>query len=243
MSTPPSSAADPNEIAKFNQAEQDWWSERGEFALLHHLNPVRLGWVRQQAQQAGFALRAAKVLDVGCGGGILCEALAREGAEVTGLDMSPQALEQARQHAAMASLKIEYRQSTVEALAAERPGSYTIITCMEMLEHTADPAGVIRALARLAAPGALIALSTLNRTPKAFALAILMAEFVLRLLPAGTHDFRRFIRPSELSALLRAAQLQPVALAGLRYNPITRNANLTASPAVNYLMAATRPRA
>lgn len=229
MSAPPPNV-DAREVDRFEALAARWWDPEGAFRALHEINPVRLRFVEERARIAG-----ARVLDVGCGGGIFSEALARRGAEVTGLDAGAGALEVARLHALEAGLEIGYRHGTAEALAAEHPGRYDAVACMELLEHVPDPASLVRACAALARPGAPLFFSTLNRTPRAFLLAVVAAERVLGLLPAGTHEFARFLRPSELDDLGRAAGLRLRELAGLRYNPLTRRCRLGRDLRVNYL--------
>jgi 2-polyprenyl-6-hydroxyphenyl methylase/3-demethylubiquinone-9 3-methyltransferase len=224
------------ELDKFGALAARWWDPDGESRPLHDLNPVRLAYVRERA-----VLRGAEVLDVGCGGGLLSEALAREGARVTAIDLSPQVLEVARLHLFESDLKVDYREVGVEALADEGPGRFSVVTCMGMLEHVPDPASVVAACARLLAPGGRLFLSTLNRTPQAFALAILGAEYLMRLLPRGTHRYAQFIRPSELSRWLRAAGLELEDVSGLHYEPITRRAWRGGRTDVNYLACARKP--
>lgn len=227
--------ADPAELAKFENLAHRWWDPEGEFRPLHDINPPRLAFIRERARLVG-----SKVLDVGCGGGLLSEAMASEGAEVTGIDLGEAPLSVARLHALESGVKVDYRHISVEALAAEHPGSYDIVTCMEMLEHVPDPGSVVAACARLVRPGGHVFLSTLNRTPQAFALAIVGAEYVLRLLPRGTHDYARFIRPSELDAWLRSAGLELRELAGIDYNPLLKRARLKDDVSVNYLAYAVK---
>ena len=226
----------PAEIDKFNDLAHRWWDANGESRPLHDLNPVRLGYVK-----ARTALRDAAVLDVGCGGGLLSEALAREGANVTAIDLAPDLLAVARLHLHESELTVDYRQVSVEDLAAEMPGTFAAITCMEMLEHVPDPSSVIAACARLLQPGGRLFVSTLNRTPQAFALAIVGAEYVMRLLPRGTHSYGQFIKPSELGAWLRAAGLELEDVSGLHYEPFTRKAWTGPGTAVNYLACARKP--
>ncbi|HEU0224103.1 MAG TPA: bifunctional 2-polyprenyl-6-hydroxyphenol methylase/3-demethylubiquinol 3-O-methyltransferase UbiG [Steroidobacteraceae bacterium] len=221
---------DPAEISKFDAAAPRWWDPDGEFRPLHDLNPARLDYIEARA---GFAGRRA--LDVGCGGGLLAEGMARRGARVTGIDLAPAALEVARLHALEAGIDVDYREVAAEALAATEPGAFDLVTCLEMLEHVPDPAGVLQAVARLVRPGGDVVCSTINRNPKAFALAIVGAEYLLRLLPRGTHQYARLIRPSELARWARAAGLELMDLAGLEYNPATRRARVTADTSVNYL--------
>jgi len=221
---------DPAEISKFDTAAPRWWDPDGEFRPLHDLNPARLDYIEARAGLAG-----RRALDVGCGGGLLAEGMARRGARVTGIDLAPATLEVARLHALEAGIHVEYREVAVEALAAAEPGAFDLVTCLEMLEHVPDPAGVLQAIARLVRPGGDVVCSTINRNPKAFALAIVGAEYVLRLLPRGTHQYSRLIRPSELARWARAAGLELVDLAGLEYNPATRRARVSADTSVNYL--------
>jgi len=224
------------ETAKFDRLASRWWDPDGESRPLHDLNPVRLGYIAERAN-----LNGARVLDVGCGGGLLSEALARAGAEVTAIDLAPAVLDVARLHLFESGLKVDYREVSVEALAAEKPAHFDVVTCMEMLEHVPDPASVIAACATLLKPGGQLFLSTLNRTPFAFGAAILGAEHVLRLLPRGTHHYAQFIKPSEMATELRASGLVLEELRGIGYNPFTRKAWLTGSVAVNYLVHASKP--
>jgi len=225
------SNVDPAEIARFAAAASRWWDPQGEMRPLHDLNPVRLAYV----ERAGD-LRARKVLDVGCGGGLLSEAMARKGASVTGLDLADDLLQVARLHALEAGIDVNYVLESAEAHAAAHAGRYDVVTCMEMLEHVPDPTAVVTALGQLVKPGGHVFVSTLNRTLKAYALAILGAEYVLRLLPTGTHTYDKFIRPSELKQWSRAAGLTLVDLAGLDYDPFTRRAGLGTDARVNYLV-------
>jgi 2-polyprenyl-6-hydroxyphenyl methylase/3-demethylubiquinone-9 3-methyltransferase len=229
---------DPAEIARFEATASRWWDPDGEMRPLHDLNPVRLGYVERHAQLAD---RAA--VDVGCGGGLLAEAMARKGARVVGLDMAEDLLEVARLHALESATQVDYRLEPAELHARDHAGSYDVVTCMEMLEHVPDPAAVVAALATLAKPGGHVFVSTLNRTPRAYALAILGAEYVLRLLPAGTHTYAKFIKPSELAAWAREAGLVTADIAGLQYDPFTRAARLNDDAAVNYLMHFRKPGA
>lgn len=228
--------ADPAELAHFERMASRWWDADGESRPLHDLNPVRHAYVA-----ARVALRGAKVLDVGCGGGLLSEALAASGADVTGIDLAPALLDVARLHLHESGLKVDYRQTSVEALAAERPGAFAAVTCMEMLEHVPDSAAVAAACAQLLEPGGRLFVSTLNRTPAAFAAAIVGAEHVLRLLPRGTHHYAQFIRPAELARDLRAAGLVLEDVSGIAWNPLTRRARLMRSTAVNYIACARKP--
>ena len=222
---------DPAEIARFAAAASRWWDPQGEMRPLHDLNPVRLQYVERAGSLAGL-----KVLDVGCGGGLLAEAMARKGALVTGLDLADDLLQVARLHALEAGVEVNYVLEAAEAHAAAHPGEYDIVTCMEMLEHVPDPASIITALGQLLKPDGQVFASTLNRTMKAYALAILGAEYVLRLLPAGTHTYDKFIRPSELKQWARAAGLTVLDIAGLDYDPFTHQARLTMDASVNYLV-------
>lgn len=227
---------DRSETAKFDRLASRWWDPDGESRPLHDLNPVRLAYVAER-----ISLRGARVLDVGCGGGLLSEALAAAGADVTAIDLAPGVLDVARLHLFESGLRVDYRQISAEALATQEPASFDAVTCMEMLEHVPDPGSVIDACARLLKPGGRWFGSTLNRTPQAFALGIVGAEYLLRLLPRGTHRYSQFIRPSEMAAALRAAGLELDDLRGLDYNPLTRRAHLVSSVAVNYLVCAVKP--
>ena len=226
----------PGETAKFDRLAARWWDPNGESRPLHDLNPVRLNYVAERV-----ALKGARVLDVGCGGGILSEALARAGAQVTGIDLAPRVLDVARLHLHESGQQVDYRETSIEALAAEMPGAFDAITCMELLEHVPDPGSVLRAGAALLKPGGRLLLSTLNRTPLAFLAAIAGAEYALRLLPRGTHHYAQFIRPSELAAALRGAGLELEDLSGLGYEPFTRRAWISRSTQVNYLACARKP--
>jgi len=232
----PHANVNPAETAKFDRLAARWWDPDGESRPLHDLNPVRLGYIADRA-----TLKGARALDVGCGGGLLSEALARAGAEVTAIDLAPAVLDVARLHLYESGLAVDYREVSVETLAEEMPGRFDVITCMEMLEHVPDSASVVRACAKLLKPGGRFFLSTLNRTPLAFGAAILGAEHVLRLLPRGTHHYAQFIKPSEIASDLRAAGLALDDLSGIAYNPFTRKASLTPSVAVNYLACASKP--
>jgi 2-polyprenyl-6-hydroxyphenyl methylase/3-demethylubiquinone-9 3-methyltransferase len=223
------------ELDKFGALANRWWDPQGPQRPLHELNPARLGYVRDRVALAG-----ARVLDVGCGAGLLSEALVREGATVTALDLAPELIEVAKLHLLESGLAVDYRLQPVEALATEMPGAFDAITCMEMLEHVPDPAAVVRACATLLKPGGRLFLSTLNRTPAAFAVAIVGAEYVARLLPRGTHDYKQFIRPSELAGWLRAAGLQAEDVSGLAYDPIRRKAWVGGPTAINYLACAVK---
>ena len=224
------------ELDKFGALARRWWDPQGPQRPLHELNPARLGYVAGRVSLAG-----ARVLDVGCGGGLLSEAMAASGARVTALDLAPELIEVARLHLLESGLDVDYRLQSVESLAEEAPASFDAITCMEMLEHVPDPGSVLRACARLLKPGGVLLLSTLNRTPAAFALAIVGAEYIARLLPRGTHDYKQFIKPSELGAWLRAADLQLQDVSGLAYDPLRRKAWVGGPTAVNYLASAVKP--
>ncbi len=224
------------ELDKFDELAQRWWDPHGPQKALHALNPPRLAYVAERT-----SLRDAAVLDVGCGGGLLSEALARAGARVTAIDLAPNLLKVARLHGLESGVKVAYREVAVERLAEESPAAFDAITCMEMLEHVPDPAAVVRACATLLKPGGQLFLSTLNRTPAAFALAIVGAEYVARLLPRGTHQYRDFIRPSELAGWLRGAGLALEDVSGLAYEPWRNSARLVARTDVNYLACARKP--
>ncbi len=229
--TTPGSNVDPAEIARFEAAASRWWDPQGEMRPLHDLNPVRLAYV----ERAGD-LRGRKVLDVGCGGGLLSEAMARKGATVTALDLAEDLLQVARLHALEAGIEVNYVLESAESHAAVHAGEYDVVTCMEMLEHVPDPTAVVAALGQLVKPGGHVFVSTLNRTLKAYALAVLGAEYVLRLLPTGTHTYEKFIRPSELKQWARDAGLTLADIAGLEYDPFTRKASLSMDASVNYLV-------
>lgn len=225
--------ADPAELAKFSELAHRWWDPESEFRPLHQINPLRLGWIDSLAGIAG-----KRVLDVGCGGGILADAMARKGADVLGIDLSVKALRVAQLHALEASTpRVEYREISTEDLAAEQPGSFDVVTCMEMLEHVPDPASIVQACSTLVKPGGWVFFSTLNRNPKSFLFAIVGAEYVLNLLPKGTHEYAKFIRPSELASYGRAAGLALQHTKGMEYNPLTRRYWLSEDTSVNYLFA------
>ena len=227
--------ADPAELAKFAALAQSWWDPKGPSKPLHDLNPLRLHYVER------LGLRGKQVLDVGCGGGILSEAMARAGASALGIDLSQAVLDVAELHALQAGISAAYRNIAAEELAEERPGAFDLVTCMEMLEHVPDPAATLRALAALTKPGGDIVVSTLNRNALAFAVAIVGAEYVARVLPRGTHQYLKFIRPSELARWGRAAGLELRDLTGITYNPLTRSFRLSTNTDVNYLAHFSRP--
>ena len=229
--------ADPAELAKFSELAHRWWDMDSEFRPLHEINPLRLDWVDSLAPVAG-----RRVVDIGCGGGILADSLARRGAQVLGIDLATKALKVAQLHALEAGTQgVKYREISAEALAEEQPGQFDVVTCMEMLEHVPDPASVVRACATLVKPGGWVFLSTINRNAKAFGLAIVGAEYVLGMLPRGTHEYAKFIRPGELAAYCRDAGLVVDQMRGLQYNPLTRRYWLSADTSVNYLVATRRP--
>lgn len=223
--------ADPAELAKFSALAHRWWDPTSDFKPLHDINPLRLDYIAQRAH--GLPGRSA--LDVGCGGGILAEAMAAAGATVTGIDLSDKALAVAQLHRLESGVAVDYQLVSAEALAAERPGSFDIVTCMEMLEHVPQPLSTVAACATLVKPGGLVVFSTINRNLKAYVFAVIGGEYLLRLLPRGTHDYARFIKPSELSAFARRAGLEADDLTGMTYNPLTRHYRLEADTAVNYL--------
>ncbi len=228
---------DPQELAKFSELAHRWWDPDSEIRPLHQINPLRLEWIDSLAH-----LKGQRALDVGCGGGILAEAMARRASQVTGIDLATRPLGVARLHALEAGVEnIEYREIAAEALAAEAPGRLDAVTCMEMLEHVPDPSSVVRACATLVRPGGWVFFSTLNRNPKSFLFAIIGAEYVLRLLPKGTHEYARFIRPSELARWTRESGLTLEGSKGMEYNPLTRRYRLSGDTSVNYLFACRRP--
>lgn len=226
------SNADQAELNKFSQLAHRWWDPNAEFKPLHDINPLRLEWIDRLAKLAG-----KRVVDVGCGGGLLAEAMAGLGAEVTGIDLSEKALKVARLHLLESGMQVEYRLQSAESLANERPQHYDVVTCMELLEHVPDPASVVAACSKLVKPHGWVFFSTINRNPKSYLYAILGAEYILNLLPRGTHDWARFIKPSELAAYARQAGLEPVQITGLTYNPLTKVYRLERDTDVNYLMA------
>ena len=229
---------DAQELAKFAKLAGHWWDTAGELKTLHQINPLRLSYISQKVN-----LQGKKVIDIGCGGGILSESLALQGAAVTGIDMNQTVIEVAKLHQLESGTKVEYLHTTAEAIALERPNEYDVITCLEMLEHVPDPFSVIQACAKLAKPGAHLIFSTINRNPKSYLFAILGAEYILKLLPKNTHDYAKFIRPSELAAWARTAQLSPAELQGIAYNPLTQQFRMTNDIAVNYLFYARKESA
>ncbi len=228
--------ADPDELEKFSALAAHWWDSTGPMAPLHAINPLRLSFIERFDDLADL-----RVLDVGCGGGILTEGLARAGARACGVDLAEDALAAARQHASSQGLPIDYRHCAIEELAALEPAGFDLVTCMEMLEHVPDPAAVVQACAQLLKPGGALYLSTLNRNPKSFLMAIVGAEHLLQIVPRGTHDYARFIKPSELAGWCRQAGLEVDAQQGLHYNPLTRTYSLGRDVDVNYLMRCHRP--
>jgi 2-polyprenyl-6-hydroxyphenyl methylase / 3-demethylubiquinone-9 3-methyltransferase len=229
----PNVNADPAELAKFSDLAHRWWDPESEFRPLHQINPLRLDWIDGLA-----ALKDKSVLDIGCGGGILSDSMARRGAHVTGIDLSVKALRVAQLHALEAgTANVEYREISAESLASAQPESFDVVTCMEMLEHVPDPASVVRACHALVKPGGWVFFSTINRNPKSFLFAILGAEYILQMLPKGTHEYAKMIKPSELAGYCRAAGLDLTATRGMEYNPLTRRYWLSADTSVNYLFA------
>ena len=226
---------DPAELDKFNRLAHRWWDPNSEFKPLHDINPLRLEYIDSVVDLAG-----KRVLDVGCGGGILAEVMTRSGAHVTGVDLGEKPLKVAQLHLLESGLSVEYRRIAVEELAAEQPGQYDVVTCMEMLEHVPDPASVVRSCAELVKSGGWCVFSTISRTLKAYLFAVVGAEYVLKLLPKGTHDYARFIRPSELARDCRGAGLNVRQVTGMSYNPVTRTYSLGHDVAVNYILCARR---
>lgn len=229
--------ADPQELEKFGELAHRWWDQDSEFKPLHQINPIRLAWIESQCPLVG-----KRVLDVGCGGGILSDSMARRGASVLGIDLAGRALKVARLHAMEAGTEgVDYREIAVEELAAEQPGGFDVVTCMEMLEHVPDPGSVLKACATLVKPGGWVFLSTLNRNIKSFLLAVVGAEYLLKMIPAGTHEYARFIRPAELAQGCRDAGLELAAITGLHYNPLTQRYATGGNADVNYFMSCRRP--
>ena len=231
--------ADPAELAKFSELAHRWWDLESEFRPLHEINPLRLEWIEGIAPIAGW-----RVVDIGCGGGILADAMARKGAEVLGIDLAEKALKVAQLHALEAGTRgVKYREVSAESLAAEQPGGFDVVTCMEMLEHVPEPGSVVQACADLVKPGGWVFFSTISRSPKSFLFAIVGAEYLLGLLPRGTHEYQKMIRPSELAAHCRAAGLDLRQTRGMEYNPLTRRYWLSADTSVNYMFATQKPLA
>ena len=230
-SPPESPQSDPAEIAKFDAASHRFWDVDGEFKPLPRLNPVRARYVQERCQLAG-----ARVLDVGCGGGLLAESLARAQAKVTAIDLAPGMVETARLHALESGLQIDYRVDSAEMLAGSHAGKFDVLTCMEMLEHVPDPAAIVQVFARLLRPGGDLFVSTINRNLKSFAMAIVGAEYIARLVPRGTHEYDRLLKPSEIARFARAAGIDVIDIAGLQYDPVREQCLLTRDPSVNYLM-------
>ena len=224
---------DPAELAKFSDLAHRWWDPESEFRPLHQINPLRLAWINGLVPLDGL-----KVVDVGCGGGILSDAMARKGAQVTGIDLATKSLKVAQLHALEAGTTgVQYREVSAETLADEQPEQFDVVTCMEMLEHVPDPSSVVKACAQMVKPGGLVFFSTLNRNPKSFLFAIVGAEYILKLLPKGTHEFARLIKPSELATWARQAGLEPQGFKGMEYNPFTKRYWLSQDTSVNYLLA------
>ncbi len=227
---------DPSEIAKFEALASRWWDKNSEFKPLHDINPLRLNYIDEHARLPGKT-----VLDVGCGGGILCEGMAQRGAHVTGIDMGEAPLNVAKLHGLESGLEVNYQQIPVETLAEQQPGHYDVVTCLEMLEHVPDPASVVAACQKLLKPGGLLFLSTINRNPKAYLFAIIGAEHLLKMLPKGTHEYKKFIKPSELTRYVRQAGLEFKDICGMTYNPLIKEYKLGDDVDVNYLMYAQKP--
>ena len=227
--------ADQNELDKFSQLAHRWWDPNSEFKPLHEINPLRLQWIDEHAELSG-----KRVLDIGCGGGILSEGMAQRGAEVTGIDLSDKALAVARLHLLESGNRVDYRKISAEELAEQAPGSFDVVSCMEMLEHVPHPASTIAACAALVKPGGHVFFSTINRNAKAYVLAVIGAEYILKMLPKGTHDYAKFIKPSELSRWAKSVGLEPEELIGMTYNPLTRRYSLGRNTDVNYLLHTVR---
>ena len=228
--------SDPSEIQKFSELAHRWWDPTSEFRPLHEINPLRLEWINARVPLAG-----KNVIDIGCGGGVLSEAMAKKGAKVTGIDLSEKALKVADLHSLESGVEVRYKHIAAEDMASAEPGQFDVVTCMEMLEHVPDPASIVRAAAALVKPGGHLFFSTLNRNPKSYLFAVIGAEYILRMLPRGTHDYGKFITPAELSQFVRQAGLQVDGLKGLTYNPLTKIYSLNSDTSVNYMVACTKP--
>jgi 2-polyprenyl-6-hydroxyphenyl methylase/3-demethylubiquinone-9 3-methyltransferase len=228
--------ADPLELQKFGELAHRGWDPTSEFRPLHEINPLRLEWINARAPLAG-----KNVVDVGCGGGILAESMAKKGAHVTGIDLSEKPLKVADLHSLESGVQVRYELIAAEALAAREPGQFDVVTCMEMLEHVPDPASIVKACATLVKPGGHVFFSTLNRNPKSYLYAVIGAEYILKLLPRGTHDYAKFLTPAELARFIREAGLSLDSLKGMGYNPLTKVYSLNQDTSVNYLVACTRP--
>lgn len=232
----PSTNADPAELAKFTALAHKWWDPTSEFRPLHEINPLRLNWIDQRV-----GLKGKRVVDIGCGGGILAESMATRGADVLGIDLADKSLKVAELHQLESGVPVTYRCVSAEDLAAEQPESFDVVTCLEMLEHVPDPAATVRAAATLCKPGGRLYFSTINRNPKSFLFAIIGAEYVLQILPKGTHSYEKFIKPAELSRYCRQAGIETTEIIGLTYNPVTRIYKLEADTDVNYMIACRKP--
>ena len=230
--------ADPLEIQKFSELAHRWWDPTSEFRPLHEINPLRLEWINARAP-----LRGKNVIDIGCGGGVLSESMARKGAKVTGIDLSKKALKVADLHSLESGVEVRYKHIAAEEMAEQEAGQFDVVTCMERLEHVPDPASIVRAAAKLVKPGGHVFFSTLNRNPKSYLFAVIGAEYVLRMLPRGTHDYGKFITPAELAQFVRQAGLQVDGLKGLTYNPLTKIYSLNNDTDVNYMVACSKPLA
>lgn len=228
---------DPQELAKFGELAHRWWDPNSEFKPLHDINPLRLGWIDRSCG----GLAGKRVVDIGCGGGLLSEGMAACGAQVTGIDMGEKALGVAKLHMLESGCQVDYRLIAAETLAAESPATYDVVTCLEMLEHVPDPASTVAACARLVKPGGQVFFSTINRNPKAYLFAVIGAEYILNMLPKGTHDYAKFLRPAELARFARDAGLEVSEIIGMSYNPLTRTYRLGSDTSVNYLLRAVRP--
>jgi len=228
--------SDPSEIQKFSELAHRWWDPTSEFRPLHEINPLRLEWINARVPLAG-----KNVIDIGCGGGVLSEAMAKKGAKVTGIDLSEKALKVADLHSLESGVEVRYKHIAAEDMAQEEAGQFDVVTCMEMLEHVPDPASIVRAAAALVKPGGHLFFSTLNRNPKSYLFAVIGAEYILRMLPRGTHDYGKFITPAELAQFVRQAGLQVDGLKGLTYNPLTKIYSLNSDTSVNYMVACTKP--